>query len=408
MFATQRLYEGSSLVERNISFAIIGIVLMIVMRISKKFYNKVLILFFTMLILLFIHTLVVEVGNSARHFWFAIPILMAYYLYSRKAGMYIAAIVLAIFAIYSTQELGVEKDSFSLIDAGVIIFALSIILSVFQKDYEQVVTDLEHYQGELKAENTTLGSVAEYESKENAHKTALIIEASRFAQMGKILSMIAHHWRQPLSSISTSSANMKMSIMLDDIDPKKLLHNIDTVDSHVKQLSDTINDFRSYFKSSKTKEVLSGKNIMKDTFNIIQETMSSNGIRFDLDIEDSSLVEVYKKEMVQAILNILTNANEIFIANGQKDAKIWIRISHDSKDMIIEIEDNAGGVKVEELSRLFEPYYSTKLSRNGTGLGLYISKTIIEGQAHGSLDVSKTEMGLCFTLKVPRFDPYNE
>lgn len=407
-FYIKDLYREFYIIEFMIAIVFFSVCMLYYLRRSKEHYNKVIYSFLILLLILFTYILHVEMDNSGRHLWFILPIVVSYYLIGRRQGIITTFFIIILLLTYGLQSyMPSTINEFSLIDGISIIILLSICIFVFEKEYENVLRNSHEYYALLEQNNEDLGSKAKSEIISNEKKTSLLIEESRFAQMGKTLSMIAHHWRQPLSSISTSSANIKLSIMLDECVKEKLMINIENIDTHVKLLSETINDFRSFFKSSKHKEFLTGHKIMKDAFKIIQETMTSNGITFDLDLDNETKVYVYKNEMVQAVLNILTNANEIFVLNEQKDARMKIKISNNDEELIIRIQDNAGGVDKDALDDLFDPYYSTKLVKNGTGLGLYISKTIIEEQALGKLLVENKNRGLCFTIKVPRHNEGN-
>ena len=399
-------YVDFYIFERNILFSLISALLFMWLRYFPTMYKRVLYTFIAVLYLLFIHILYIQVDDSSRQLWFIMPIVVGYYLSGSSLGIVTTLLSIMVLITYNMQSYYPSNISFfSLFDIIGIMVLLSILIAIFQKEYQRVVYILKNNEQKLRDLNGVLDEKIEEELAKSEEKTALIIKESRFAQMGKILSMIAHHWRQPLSSISTSSANMKMSIMLKDSSDEKYLHNIESIDYHVNRLSKTINDFRSFFQSSQQLTVTTAQKIMKDAFNIIQETMTDNGIIFDLNLTDNATVKVYKNEMVQAVLNILTNANEIFEEFPNRKSWMGIRSFHDEMYVYIEIEDNAGGIKLERLSDMFEPYFSTKKSKSGTGLGLYISKTIIESQAHGKLDVKQTEEGLCFTIAIPRFFP---
>lgn len=404
LFYSQETYREFYVIQRNFLFVMLSLGYLIVLRHSVKYYNMILMMMVFTLLIFFIHVLYVQADNSSRHLWFVLPIVVSYYFGNRNLGIGTTVISVAVLVIYSQQSFMPSSiATFSLHDGISILLLLSIVIAIFQKEYQRVVSSLKVNELKLKKSNTLLDSQMKHELAENEEKTALMIKESRFAQMGKILSMIAHHWRQPLSSISTASANMKMSIMLNERNDEKFLNNIESIDHHVVLLSKTINDFRGFFQSSKEKQVTTMQKIMKDAFDIVQETMTSNGIRFELDMSNSVSIKVYKQELVQAVLNILTNANEVFIERKLENAMMSIRTFYNDEDVMVEIEDNAGGVDIQPLSNIFEPYFSTKKERNGTGLGLYVSKTIIEKQLHGSLVASQTEKGLSFMITIPRY-----
>jgi len=221
-----------------------------------------------------------------------------------------------------------------------------------------------------------------------------IQQQSRLAQMGEMLSMIAHQWRQPLSAISASAAAIYLKATrkkLDDENAIKLANKIKELSQH---LSSTIDDFRGFAKDDKTKTKTDFETILQSILNIVSNSLEQNDIKLNLDIKSNDKFITYENEVKQVLLNIIKNAEDILIDNNIADPKIDIVI----EDNKITIEDNAGGVPPEIIDKIFDPYFSTKTQKDGTGLGLYMSKTIIEDHCQGSLNVQNINNGARFTI----------
>jgi len=231
-----------------------------------------------------------------------------------------------------------------------------------------------------------------------------LLQQSRFAQMGEMISMIAHQWRQPLSAISSTASNLDIKIQLEtfDLDTKEgqqeqnkyfteHLHNIDT---YVHNLSTTIDDFRDFYKPNKLSVKASLEYVIIKALNIIKASLINDNIEVIYEYNSEKELRLYANEMMQVILNILKNAQDNFIEKNIQDRQIIIG-THDNT---INIYDNGGGIDPDIIDNIFDPYFSTKDDKNGTGIGLYMSKLIIEDHHHGTLKAENIDEGVCFTI----------
>ncbi|WP_052502644.1 sensor histidine kinase [Halarcobacter anaerophilus] len=231
---------------------------------------------------------------------------------------------------------------------------------------------------------------------------------SRFAAMGEMLNMIAHQWRQPLASIGTVSFNLKYKLLSGkfDLETKKgrdeqlsfFSKKLDEIEFYVQNLTTTIDDFRNFYKTDKTLTNTTIENPIKNTLKIIQKDLQTNNIDIKLDFKSQSNIKIYKNEIVHVILNILKNAQDKFLEKKMKNAKIEISTKDLEKSIKIDIYDNGGKIKDENLDFIFEPYFSTKKEKNGTGIGLYMSKIIIENNHHGKIYATNIKEGVCFSI----------
>jgi PAS domain S-box-containing protein len=257
------------------------------------------------------------------------------------------------------------------------------------------------YQSNLEHLNKTLERRVEEEVDKNRVKDKKFMEQSRLAQMGEMLSMIAHQWRQPLNSISLTSSNLLFKIMMDDVDKELFENEIKLIDEYSQHLSKTIDDFRGFFKENKNKERTSLKAIVKDVLNMIQTSLENKNIRIVTSYRCELIFETYTSEVKQVVLNIIKNAEDILLEKNVENPVIIIEILciPDCQNQTLVIKDNAGGVPEDIIDKIFDPYFSTKLEKDGTGLGLYMSRTIIEEHCGGRLSVSNDESGAVFMIE---------
>ncbi len=230
--------------------------------------------------------------------------------------------------------------------------------------------------------------------QELREKDEILIRNARLAAMGEMISMIAHQWRQPISGIGLIANNMLLDIEMDSFDTKEAKENLELVDYQVHFLSKTIDDFRNFFKPQKDKIEYDVKELIDDTMQIIGKSLENNNIEVVLQLENTKRIKIFKNEMIQVVLNIIKNAQDIFNEDGIKDAKLLIKSYNTDDGVLIAIEDNAGGAPSEIIDKLFEPYFSTKNKKTGTGLGLYMSKMIVEGHHKGKIKIFNINEGM--------------
>lgn len=230
----------------------------------------------------------------------------------------------------------------------------------------------------------------------------LLVSQSRNAAMGEMVSMIAHQWRQPISIIGMCANNMLLDIQLEDISPIEFEKHTRDILSQTEHLSLTINDFRNFFKPSKYKESILIQEVLDDALKLIEKSFQQDDILLSIRNTSHSEILIYKRELLQVLLNILKNAKEAIEEKQITNGLITVRIEENESTIKLSISDNAGGVSEENIKHIFEPYFSTKEEKNGTGLGLYMCKTIVEKHFNGSLSVLNKEEGACFNIVLPK------
>jgi len=236
----------------------------------------------------------------------------------------------------------------------------------------------------------------------------LMISQSRHAAMGEMVSMIAHQWRQPISVISMDANNILVDIELESLEEDSLKSYVDDIIYQVSHLSHTIDDFRDFFKPNKVKDRVSVNDVYNDAYSVISKSLENSSVSVENHFVDTSEVEMFSRELMQVFINILKNAKEALVEYRTENRRIITTITEDNVSVFIRICNNGGTIKKDILERVFEPYFTTKDEKNGTGLGLYMSKTIIEKHFYGSLNVHNHEDGVCFDIEIPKRVDTNE
>ena len=267
---------------------------------------------------------------------------------------------------------------------------------------------------ELEELNNSLEYKVAMEIEKNRHKDQQMLEQSRMAQMGEMISMIAHQWRQPLGAISSTSIDMRMKMMLGsyDLSDEKQREEcitysdekLEKIEGFVQDLTNTIDDFRNFYKPDKKKNIQSINKPIEKSLGIIEGAAKASGVLIEKDLKSELNFPMFNSELMQVFLNIIKNAQDNFKEKNINEAKITIN-SKDIKDGVeVNICDNGGGICEDIIKKIFDPYFSTKSEKNGTGLGLYMSKTIIQEHHNGKLIVKNTDEGVCFKIVINKTD----
>lgn len=264
------------------------------------------------------------------------------------------------------------------------------------------ITKVKDTQKELKNLNTYLEERVLEEVEKNKNQQAIMFHQSRLAEIGSMLSMIAHQWRQPLNNISLIVNTIvvkekKGNLNLDDLNKLK-----NEFQNQIKYLSNTIDDFQDFFKPKKEKELFNIHESITTAYSLIKPMLNRNNIIFRIDVNSNLGCFGFKNEFAQVILSILNNSKDALIENNILNRYINVFTKNDEKYLIIAIEDNAKGIKEEFLEKVFEPYFSTKSNKNSTGLGLYISKIIINNHFNGKIELNNIKNGLEVIISIPK------
>lgn len=234
--------------------------------------------------------------------------------------------------------------------------------------------------------------------KQLREKDHMIIKQSRQAAMGEMIGNIAHQWRQPLNSIGVIVQNIEDAYNYDELTKEYMVEKINNVMTLLSYMSHTIDDFRNFFKPDKEKQSFSIAESVRSSLSFMDANFSHNNIKVDVDVVEDIKIWGYPNEYAQVLLNILNNARDIIKEREIKYGEIKIRVNASYSRSVVEIEDNGGGIRPDVIEKIFEPYFTTK--EMGTGLGLYMSKMIVEKNMGGELKVENRGDGAVFTLLI--------
>ena len=242
----------------------------------------------------------------------------------------------------------------------------------------------------LKKLNAQLNEKIKIEIEKNEEKNRILIQQSRMASMGEMLENIAHQWRQPLSTISVAASGMEVKKEFSILDDKEFFEAIDYIKKTTLYLSNTIDDFRNFFNKNRTASNITISTTIIKTLELMGNIFTHNRINLVQNIQPLEVLSL-ENELIQVLMNILTNANDALRHTVNPDKYIFIDTFQNENQLIIQIKDNAGGINDDIIDKVFEPYFTTKHQFNGTGIGLYMSKLLIEKHLKGELKVRNTE-----------------
>ncbi len=251
---------------------------------------------------------------------------------------------------------------------------------------------------ELEELNAALEERVRAGIEENRKKDSIMIHNSKLAQLGEMMGLIAHQWRQPLSAISATATGMQIKFELDSWTPEYVESSLHNIEEYVLHLSDTINDFTNFFKPSKRLGRIQAREIIKKALFIMSPLLTKENITILNKYNSENSIETYPNEVVQVVLNLIKNAVNALAKREIENPEIIITEYEKGGKNFIEVSDNAGGIDEKIFKKIFEPYFSTKNAENSMGLGLYMSKFIIEESCAGTLNVENIDNGVKFTI----------
>ncbi|HOP41288.1 MAG TPA: ATP-binding protein [Geobacteraceae bacterium] len=267
-------------------------------------------------------------------------------------------------------------------------------------EHKRVEEELREKTEQLEELNRTLAEKVRDEVNKNRDKDHLLILQSRQAAMGEMIGNIAHQWRQPLTAISLLIQDLGECYVYGDFSKEYLDTTIRNALNVIQHMSQTIDDFRNFFKREKEKQAFSVRQIVDRSLSFIESSLRFNTISVAVDMEDDLLAFGFANEFSQVLINIISNAKDAFREKGTSEPRIRIKGFRQDKKTVVTITDNAGGIPDDIIDMIFDPYFTTRKLENGTGLGLYMSKTIIEKNMGGKLTATNVDGGACFRIEI--------
>ncbi len=299
------------------------------------------------------------------------------------------------------------------ITSAVFIFIFfSLVASAFAiwfgKEIEKVLKNkniqVKQKREELKKLNRELAQRVQKEVQKNREKEQLLIQKSKFIALGEMISNIAHQWRQPLSELSAIMMTLKFKHNLGKLDESTMKDKSKDAENLLEYMSKTIDDFRDFFMPSREKKKFFVKEAVDAVMSIIGTSAKEKSISLHVEVPKGEKIYGHKSEFEQVLLNIITNAKNILISKKTVNPTINIILTSDETFTYLSICDNAGGIKVKPIEKIFQPYFTTKEDSGGTGIGLYMSKLIIEKNMGGILIVENKNNGAKFTIRLKKID----
>jgi len=253
---------------------------------------------------------------------------------------------------------------------------------------------------ELQEVNDSLEEMVSEQLSEVRKKDKMLIQQSRLASMGEMIGNIAHQWRQPLNALSINIQNTQMMYESGNLTAEYVEKNTQKSLFFINKMSATIDDFRNFFKPDKEKELFVISEMIKQAQMVVEESLISRGISLYIKGELDAKANGYKSEFSQVILNIINNAKDAHKNNSSSEPFIKVNIKIDKEHIFVEIQDNAGGIEEDVFEKIFDPYFTTKDDDGGTGIGLYMSKVIME-KMDGEIYAENFEDGAKFVVTIP-------
>ncbi|MBU3015993.1 PAS domain-containing protein [Poseidonibacter lekithochrous] len=272
--------------------------------------------------------------------------------------------------------------------------------------------EVSHFYGyinditKIKVSQEELKLKVEDEVKKNRDKDRILIQQSKLASMGEMLGNIAHQWRQPLNNVSLILQFLRDNYKNEAVSSEKLDKFMYRANTHIEYMSETIDDFKNFYKPSKTQNEFCIKECINTLLHMVKNQYESEDIKIEFN-SNNLIITNYENELKQAILNILNNAKDALLTKISKmskeeknkfEALIKISLIQEDKNIRIEILNNGGNINDEIIDRIFEPYFTTKFEHQGTGIGLYMTKSIIETNMKGKIEVLNINDGVKFII----------
>ncbi|MDR2034191.1 MAG: ATP-binding protein [Helicobacteraceae bacterium] len=251
------------------------------------------------------------------------------------------------------------------------------------------------------------GKLALEHRVENAEKTKLeheriLIQQAKMAAMGEMIGAIAHQWRQPLNSIGLYIQDLLDAYRFGALNEEYLTSSVEKTMWQLKFMSATIDDFSNFFRPDKKKEVFDLSKAVRNAISLVFTQLRKSEINVVFEIPCEPLwCDGYENEFGQTVLNLITNARDAVTAAKKRERKITIRLTRNEDEAQLEVEDNGGGIPNDIIDRIFEPYFTTKAPKKGSGIGLYMCKMIIEDSMKGKIGVSNVKYGARFFIDLP-------
>ncbi|MHC3993424.1 ABC transporter substrate-binding protein [Thiomicrolovo sp. ZZH C-3] len=305
-------------------------------------------------------------------------------------------------AIYRQWVPTVYKHQFDYALLWKVLGVLAVIALLFGYKYIRLDELVKRRTRELTELNATLHERVEEAVAENRDKERMMIQQAKMATIGEMIESIAHQWRQPLNVMGIGIANLDFKRQLGKVDDAELDTLINIVHRQVDYMSQTIDDFRNFFKKDKQLETVRLHTLVDEVLALVIPALEQKKISVEVDVPEGMEAELYPNELKQVILNLVSNAKDVLLHHGYGEKKIRVTAREDGDAIQLFVADNGGGVPEEIMDKIFDPYFTTKFESQGTGIGLYMSKIIMEKNLRGTISVENRHGGAEFAVRLPK------
>lgn len=299
-------------------------------------------------------------------------------------------------SIVRHDEIGVLSNSFNRM-----VHSLQQSKQKLENYNQQLELEVKKRTLDLDSLNRNLDKKVKEEVHQRQEQKRLLIHQSRLAAMGEMIGAIAHQWRQPLNALSLVLQNQYLNYQTGQLNDQFMARSMEKSNRLIENMSTTIDDFRNFFKPNKHAEKFNINLLLHTTVNLLDVQFKNNNIEINIACENEINIRGFQGEFSQVILNLLTNAIDILIERQIPKPKIKISTRQVPSGTTINIQDNAGGIPEDIINNIFEPYFTTKEEGKGTGIGLYMSKMIVENNMMGNLYVYNDSEGATFVIEIP-------
>jgi len=379
------------------------------LRRDKTFYSLYTLIFFIVFLLYTGIIFFYVPQNSLNILWIIFTPIIIFFFLNKRAGIIMFLIIFSFILYLIVSDYHYNLSEFITLLAT--FFVTTFMMYMYEKMKESESQRLREYNTRLKKEvqkqteelatlNKDLEKRIEEELEKRIIQEKMLICQNRMANMGIMIDSIAHQWRQPLMHINAILMNISRVTESESNNVEYIDEKIDNIFTVTQQMSQTINDFRNLFKPNKEKEHFKLQKLINTILPLMQKNLKD--IDLTLKIEKNLEIYSYQNELSQVLLTILQNAIEAFEEQNITQKEILIVAQERSEHINITISDNAGGISEKNLPHIFEPYFTTKQERHGTGLGLYIAKIIIERSMRGEIRVETIKNGTKFIINLPK------
>ena len=367
-----------SVIPFEIGALVINVVLFFMLRICRDSFRYVSIIETVMFSLLFLFLIYTTEPETLKHTWlFTYPIILLYFQNDKSAIYWVCLMIFLLLIAPFQPFIDIAYSFYQLSYLSFVLVIISIIIYFYQKKMNEARLLI-------------------------MQQEKILSTQSKHAVMGEMISMIAHQWRQPLSSVTLNISNLQVKRLLgEEYDEEELSTALDNMSDTVVYLSETIDDFQTFFSPNRETSNILAAEVVHKAVNFTSLRTEHTDIKVIVEDQEIILIETYVNEVVQVILNILNNSLDELIDKRIQQALILIRFENQRDSVKISITDNGTGIKEEDIHDIFEPYYSTK-GKNGTGLGLYMSQMIMQKQFGTKIEVSSSKNGSTFAIIVPK------